>query len=283
MLVAQVICIYMHLDNYFGRSSPSLCLAMLVIYLPLSFIYINAAFLIVIISKWLLLGHRKVGEYSWDKSSYCQRWQILLTIEQITYGMKKFIQGSLYIVLYFRALGAMIGTNVCLYPMGADPMMTEPDLVTVGDYSSVDNCSLVSHINTRGTFKLNAVIVGSGCVLKAFTRVLSGASLESDSIILEHTLVMAGDIVERGIVRQGWPCDKESALVLYRQDIQLMLDKALGEYMLHKREKRKHTNRSRDNIRQINTYAGVHMRESMQVPNSYDFYVSSINDEKNLS
>lgn len=36
------------------------------------------------------------------------------------------------LVWYFRALGCKIGKNVCLYPTGGDPMMTEPDLVMIG-------------------------------------------------------------------------------------------------------------------------------------------------------
>ena len=63
------------------------------------------------------------------------------------------IQGSQYLVWYFRALGANIGNNVCLYPNGGDPMMTEPDLVTIEDFVGVDDASLVGHINTRGIFR----------------------------------------------------------------------------------------------------------------------------------
>ena len=33
-------------------------------------------------------------------------------------------------------------------------MMTEPDLVTIGDNASIDDASLIAHINTRGTFRL---------------------------------------------------------------------------------------------------------------------------------
>jgi hypothetical protein len=44
------------------------------------------------------------------------------------------IHGSQYLVWYFQCLGATIGKNVCLYPNGGDPMMTEPDLVTIGIY-----------------------------------------------------------------------------------------------------------------------------------------------------
>ena len=50
---------------------------------------------------------------------------------------------------YFKFLGANIGRNVCLYPNGADPPMTEPDLVTLEDGVCVDDASLVSHTNSR--------------------------------------------------------------------------------------------------------------------------------------
>ncbi len=46
-------------------------------------------------------------------------------------------------------MGATIGKNVCLYPNGADPPMTEPDLVLIEDNACVDDASLVCHINSR--------------------------------------------------------------------------------------------------------------------------------------
>lgn len=109
--------------------------------------------------KWLLLGRRKPGEYSWDESSYCQRWQLYLTMREIcrgdgkNTGILKMIQGSQYLVWYFRALGAKIGKNVCLYPNGGDPMFTEPDIVTIGNFVSIDDASVIGHINTRGMFR----------------------------------------------------------------------------------------------------------------------------------
>jgi hypothetical protein len=33
------------------------------------------ALAIAVASKWLILGRRKAGEYNWDASPYCQRWQ----------------------------------------------------------------------------------------------------------------------------------------------------------------------------------------------------------------
>jgi hypothetical protein len=65
------------------------------------------------------------------------------------HAIPAYLQGSQYLVWYFRALGAKIGDRVCLYPNGASPMMTEPDLVTIGDLAGVDHASLVAHINTK--------------------------------------------------------------------------------------------------------------------------------------
>jgi hypothetical protein len=75
------------------------------------------------------------------KFSYCNDFYILLDI-----------------VWYFRALGCKIGKNVCLYPTGGDPMMTEPDLVTIGDNVAINNASVVGHINSRGKFRLNNIL-----------------------------------------------------------------------------------------------------------------------------
>lgn len=32
-------------------------------------------------AKWILFGRRKLGNYDWGGSSYCQRWQLFLSIE----------------------------------------------------------------------------------------------------------------------------------------------------------------------------------------------------------
>jgi hypothetical protein len=59
---------------------------------------------------------------------------------------------------------------------------------------------------TRGIFRLNPLSVGSSCVLKSGTRLLSGASMEAHSMMQEHTLVMSGEMVDEGTLWQGWPC-----------------------------------------------------------------------------
>ncbi|KAI8666877.1 Carrier domain-containing protein [Fusarium sp. Ph1] len=173
------------------------------------------ALAIVICSKWSLLGRRMPGNYDWDKSSYCQRWQIFLGIERIRRqcyqgnGVLGLLTGTSWIVFYFRALGADIGKDCALFANGTPSLMfTEPDLITLGNRVAVDDASVVAHINTRGKFDLNRLEIGDGCVLRTGSRLLSGAQMKKESCLLEHTLVMGGDVVNAKWTMQGWPAER---------------------------------------------------------------------------
>ena len=171
--------------------------------------------LFLVAAKWVLIGRRRSGCYSWDVSPYCQRWQLYLNLESFRRhcyggnGILGMLTGTHWIVLYFRALGANIGKDCALFAGGLPSLMfTEPDLVTLGNRVAVDDASLVGHINTRGKFDLNPLHVGDRSVLRSGSRLLSGARMEADTCLLEHTLVMAGDVVDAGCTSQGWPAEE---------------------------------------------------------------------------
>merc|ERR1712176_1414518 len=120
-------------------------------------------------------GRRQPGSYPWDTSSYSQRWQLYLALAPIRgfacgRDILDFFRGSQFLVWYFRALGAKIGKNVCLYPNGADPMMTEPEMVTIDDGACIDDASLIAHLNTQGVFSINKLHVGKNSVMRTFSR-----------------------------------------------------------------------------------------------------------------
>jgi hypothetical protein len=103
-----------------------------------------------IATKWVLIGRRAPGLYDWDQSSYCQRWQLQLTLSPLMFkdfnsgGALPLLSGSAYIVWYFRALGATIGENCGMWVGGKNGLMTEPDLIEVIIFW---NCSLFIHIS----------------------------------------------------------------------------------------------------------------------------------------
>ena len=163
--------------------------------------------------KYAIIGKRTPGRYNWDSSSYCQRWQVYLSATCIIRnayfgnGILDHLNGSAYLVAFFRAHGCHIGKDVCLYPTGADPIMTEPELVQVGHYAAIDDASLIAHINSGGEFSLNNVVVGPGATLRAHSRLLSGAAMMSYSTLLEHSLILGCDVVDEGNTMQGWPAE----------------------------------------------------------------------------
>lgn len=155
------------------------------------------------------------GNYDWDKSSYCQRWQIFLSIERLrrrcfhSQGIIGLLTGTNWIVLYFRALGAEIGKDCALFANGSPSLIfTEPDLIKLGDRVAIDDASVVAHVNTRGKFDLNKLNIGDRCVMRSGSRLLSGATMKDDSCLLEHTLIMGGDVVEERWTMQGWPAER---------------------------------------------------------------------------
>ncbi|PYH38730.1 acetyl-CoA synthetase-like protein [Aspergillus neoniger CBS 115656] len=170
---------------------------------------------IVIASKWMLLGRRQEGSYPYDRSSYCQRWQIQRTIDMLIEhsfggtGIRSLLSGTAYLSWFYRAMGATIGADCALSANGEPHIfLTEPDLLTLGDRVTVDDASLVCHLNTRGDFELHPLRVGDRSVMRTGSRLLSGASMGKDACLLEHTLVLSGDHVEDGTALQGWPAEE---------------------------------------------------------------------------
>ncbi|KAI0639967.1 acetyl-CoA synthetase-like protein [Trametes polyzona] len=172
------------------------------------------ALLWVIATKWAVIGRRKEGNYNWDESSYCQRWQLHLVLSKPLYrgfgngGILGSISGSAYYVWFLRAMGAKIGKDCAIFAGGRIGLMTEPDLVELGDRVALDDCSVVAHINSRGQFSLNSLKIGSSSAMRSGSRLLSGASMEDCSMLLEHTLLTSGEIAESGGVYSGWPAHR---------------------------------------------------------------------------
>ncbi len=178
--------------------------------------------------KWTLLGRRTAGSKPWDQNSYCQRWQLYLTLASNLRGdvcaerpILAYLHGSHLFNAYFRALGASIAGRVLLYPTGGDPVMTEPDLVTIEEGTCIDNASLICHINSRGHFGLNPLKVERGATMRSMSRLLSGAVMKPKSMLLEHTLVLSGDLAPANVTLCGWPAEEvdvaETESVFYRK------------------------------------------------------------------
>ncbi|KAL3450327.1 hypothetical protein BJX65DRAFT_315869 [Aspergillus insuetus] len=169
---------------------------------------------VVIATKWAVMGRRTEGAYHWDRSSYNQRWQFFLTVETLIkdsyrgIGVLPMLSGTAYLSLYYRLMGASIGSDCALLANGEpNILLTEPDMVILGERVAVDDASLVCHLNTRGEFELHPLSVGDRSILRTGSRLMSGSAMGRDACLLEHTLVLSGDYVDDGCAMQGWPAE----------------------------------------------------------------------------
>lgn len=160
-------------------------------------------------AKKLFIGKRKPGRYNYDTSSYAQRWelyQLVVKIRKLSrLNLLQFIAGTPYMNWYFRCNGGKVGKDCCLYPSGADPFMPEPDLCRFGSGCVIDCASIVCHLNTRGNFELQRIVVEDKCTLRTRSRIQQGVVMETGSQLLEKSLAMTGEVIDSRSVWQGGP------------------------------------------------------------------------------
>ncbi len=172
------------------RNTADILLLLAGFYLPLHLTSAFGALGVLVATKWLIIGHRVEGEQFWTQSSYCQRWKIHSVISSLSSGwfgnrdLLAFLEGSAFLVWYFRAQGAQIGANVCLYPNGADPMMEEPDLLHIGDEVRIDQAVLIAHLNTRGEWMMGPIEIGRRACLRTASRVMMMSTVGERSTLL---------------------------------------------------------------------------------------------------
>jgi acetyltransferase-like isoleucine patch superfamily enzyme len=175
-------------------------------------IRVMICFAVEISAKWVLMGERSEGRYNWDTSKYGQNWelyQIMGQVRKLNRVMTTdLLAGTPYISMYYSALGATIGKDVCLYPAGADPSMPEPDLIKIGNGCAVDVASIVAHLNTRGNFELVSIELEDNVTLRTRSRIQQGVRMEEGAMLLEKSLALTGEIIDSECVWQGAPARK---------------------------------------------------------------------------
>jgi acetyltransferase-like isoleucine patch superfamily enzyme len=211
VVLRLVVLEQMGIDITFTQSIPYL----VVIYLACNVVLSAVLLACDICAKWVLMGTRMPGSYPWDTDTYCQRWKLYTQIRDTIHGRTNILRGmggSWFITQYFRLLGSDIGKDACLYPQGASPMMTEPELISVGERACVESAALVAHLNTFGTLELNPIRIGDLCTVRDKSRVSSGAEMLRGAVLLERSLAMPGDVLPEYSVWQGYPNRSQSWL-----------------------------------------------------------------------
>ncbi|GKZ00275.1 hypothetical protein MPSEU_000980400 [Mayamaea pseudoterrestris] len=193
-------------------SAPRFYFTLLSVMIVSNLIRIVAWLAIEYFAKWFIIGQRQEGQYDYDKSDYCQRWELYQLLAKVrNFGrmnLMEFLAGTPFLVTYFRMLGCQIGKDCCLYPSGGDPYMPEVDLVEMGDGCVVDMASIVCHLNTGGHFELCKITMQDNTTLRCRSRIQQGVVMETGSMLLEKSLAMTGEVCDAASVWQGSPASR---------------------------------------------------------------------------
>ncbi|KAM4063755.1 AMP-binding enzyme [Hirsutella rhossiliensis] len=170
---------------------------------------------IVVVAKRILVGKFRPGVFDWDKSPYCQRWQLLVSVEKlirrcfVDKGILSLLTGTHWLVMYYRLLGVKIGKDCALFANGYPSLMiTETDLIEIGDRVVIDDVGIITHVDRRGSIRLDRIKIGNRCVLRSGSNILCGAEMKDGSCLLEHTLVLPGEVVNEKWTMHRRPAER---------------------------------------------------------------------------
>jgi len=163
--------------------------------------------LAIVAAKWYIIGTVTTGSHCWDQDSYNQRWKLQVTLQKTSWFSDAVLTlgGSQWLVAMYRMLGCRIGEKVCLFPFGKDMLLPEPDLVSIGDGSCIEDAHLVTHVNTHGIFTLQEINIGRSCTMRDGSRVMQQGKMQDGSLLLERSLVMPGEEVPAHVAWYGRP------------------------------------------------------------------------------
>ncbi|MEY4118294.1 MAG: hypothetical protein RLZZ116_1622 [Planctomycetota bacterium] len=178
-------------------------LAFRVIALPLGALGVLATLALgVLVMKWLLIGRVKPGTHAlW--SCWCSRWDFLY----VAWGMWAsvplgFLEGTLLLVGYLRAMGCRIGRRALLGHGFAH--VVDPDMLRFGDDVTVD-ALFQAHTFEDRVLKIDYVDLRDGCTIGPNTVILYGADVGARARVAPHSVVMKREVLLADTMYEGAP------------------------------------------------------------------------------
>lgn len=150
---------------------------------------------VVLFLKWFFLGKVRPGKHAlW--SCWCSRWDFHYVVwTQYALGFLAYLEGSLLLTPYLRAMGSKIGRRVVL---GAGfAQVVDPDMLEIEDDATMTGL-LQAHTFEDRVLKIDKVVVrrfadvGSGSVLFYGADVGEGAVVASHSVVMKNERLLPG-------------------------------------------------------------------------------------------
>lgn len=162
-----------------------------------------AAAAISTLAKWAIVGVIRAGEQPlW--SSFVWRTEVSDTFTEMVAApwFARAAAGTPALAVWLRSLGARIGRGVWCESY----WLPEPDLVTLGDASTVNRgCVVQTHLFHDRIMSMDAVELEPGATLGPHSVVLPAATLGAHATVGPASLVMRGETVPVGSRWSGNP------------------------------------------------------------------------------
>jgi non-ribosomal peptide synthetase-like protein len=144
-------------------------------------------------------------------SCWCSRWDFLY----VAWGMwaavpLSFLEGTLMLVAYLRAMGCRIGRRALLGTGFAH--VVDPDMLRFGDDVTVQ-ALFQAHTFEDRVLKVDHVDIRDGATVGANTVLLYGADIGPGAIVEPHSVVMKREVLVAETRYEGVPTQPAGALL----------------------------------------------------------------------
>ncbi len=149
--------------------------------------------------KWTVIGRIKPGRYPLWGSYFC-RWWFVQSIRNIV--PTSYLTGTPLLTLYYRLMGAQIGTNVYLGNDGCQAY----DLLSVGDDSCLGADSHFTGATVEdGWLILGRIEIGQRCFVGTRTVLCPDSRIEDDAELDDLSLLTSKTCIPKGECWKGSP------------------------------------------------------------------------------
>jgi non-ribosomal peptide synthetase-like protein len=157
---------------------------------------------LAVVVKWVVVGRYKAGSYPLWGFFYFRWWFVNAILATVPVD---YLAGTPLLGLFYRLMGARIGTNVHL----ATDLGTAFDLVSIGDDSSIGtDAALLGHTVRHGHLILEPITIGRRCFVGNRSIVAGGTDMADDARLDDLSLLPAGKSIPSGETWRGSPAKR---------------------------------------------------------------------------
>jgi non-ribosomal peptide synthetase-like protein len=200
LLIMCLVFIYFTTIHLYNTTTPVKTL-LLTPFIEL-FVFMGGVSLIVAF-KWLLIGRLKPTiQPLWSRYIWKYDMVEYLFISFINPLFVNFFIGTVFFNLFLRLMGCKVGKKTYIGTL----LISEFDLIRIGNHSSIDDSTLVQcHLYEDRIYKTSYLTIGDYCDVGMSATILYDTTMENHSSLGDKSLLMKGESLPANTSWQGSP------------------------------------------------------------------------------